>query len=228
MDDERPPLPPEDTTASKLSYDNWFTTELPDDIREEFAQLDRVIAEKQPARPEAREAVLRIGRVDPVTGDFEGGGACWVCYAQYTHIGVGLPAFRACQQCLAYDRHRARALGLVMLLPLMDWHTQPVLRDFDVPNDTVFRSWLDDAWTQLSLLEAWRIDGVRAGIALLGLGDRPTVWEWIDAMHPSPARSRACWEAFMAGHHPRLYDVLNRIDRINRADRQGPSAVSPS
>ena len=44
---QRPALPPEDSTASSLTYDNWFTLELPEDIREEFRHLDRLIAERE-------------------------------------------------------------------------------------------------------------------------------------------------------------------------------------
>ena len=206
----RQPLTPEDSAASKLTFDNWFTTRLPADLEAEFRRLDDAIeaAKPPPDLPEV-DAVL----IDPVLGDVEGGGLCWVCFARGTHVGHRTPRFRACYHCLAYDRWQAGKLGLKMLLPLMDWHAQPVLPGANVPGDPVFRGWLADAWSRLSTLEQWRIDGVRSGIALLGLGDRITADAWVHAMRGGPARSRACWDAYLAGYHQRLHDVLIRIDR---------------
>lgn len=229
---QRPALPPEDSTASSLTYDNWFTLELPEDIREEFRHLDRLIAEREAKEradePQPSPDSVRPWLVDSLAGDFEGGRACWVCYSALMYSNRRAPKFRACYHCLTHDRNQASKLGLKMLLPLMNWHSQPVLSGSKAPDDPVFRGWLVELWSQVSLLESWRIDGIRAGIALLGLGDQPTIESWVAAMRPGPHRSSACWEAFMAGYHPRLHDVLTRIDRINQEGRQTPPPASPA
>ena len=216
METDRTPLPPEDTAASSLTFANWFTTELPEEIRQKFLELDRARAAQETERKASegtQHATCPAWLVDRVAGDFGNGRACWVCYSAFTYANRRMPRLRACFYCLAYDRNQASKLGLRMLLPLMDWHAQPVLSGARVPDNPVFRSWLADVWSQVSVLERWRIDGIRAGIALLNLGEQPTVQDWIAAMRPGNHRSQTCWDAFMAGYHPRLHDVLTRIDR---------------
>ena len=231
METERTPLPPEDTAASSLTFSNWFTTELSEEARQEFLELDRARADHDAERNAAegkQRATCAPWLLDPAAGDFGSRNACWVCYSALTYANSRLPRFRACFYCLTYDRHQASKLGLRMLLPLMDWHAQPVLSGGKAPADPTFRGWLADVWSQVSALKQWRIDGVRSGIALLGLGDQPTVEDWVAAMRPGPHRSRACWEAFMAGYHPRLYGVLTRIDRMNEERSQTPATASPA
>lgn len=209
MDTPPRALPPDDSRASKLTFSNWFHTRLPADLEAEFRRLDEAITAEEPPPLPKLGAVL----IDPADGDVQGGGLCWVCFAYRTYIGKRTPRFRACYHCLSYDRWQAGKLGLKMLLPLMDWHAQPALPEATVPSDPVFRGWLADAWSQVSTLERWRIDGVRMGIALLGRDAQLTFADWVRAMHAGPSRSRACWDAYLGGYHPRLHDVLARIDR---------------
>ena len=166
---------------------------------------------------DARRLAPAIPWIDAELGDSTKGNLCWVCFAGFTYRAPALPSFYACEHCLAYDREQARLLGFRMLLPLTDWHTQPVEPGRRPPTDSTFRRWLGEMWSQASVLRQWRINGVRAALALLDI--RPdkaiSLGEWSEVMRWSPRRSEACWEAFVAGHHGCLHDVLQRVHSVN-------------
>lgn len=166
---------------------------------------------------DARRLAPAIPWIDPEFGDSTKGNLCWVCFAGFTYRAPALPSFYACEHCLAYDREQARLLGFRILLPLMDWHTQPVESGRRPPTDSTFREWLGEMWSQASVLRQWRINGVRAALALLDI--RPdkaiSLGEWSEVMRWSPRRSEACWEAFVTGHHGCLHDVLQRVHSVN-------------
>jgi hypothetical protein len=170
---------------------------------------------------EARRLAPGIPWIDAELGDSTKGNLCWVCFAGFAHRAPALPTFYACVNCLAYDREQARLLGFRMLLPLMDWHTQPVEPGRRPPTEPIFRRWLGEMWSQVSVLRQWRINGVRAAIALMDIEpDRAiSVGEWVGLMHWGPRRSAACWEAFVAGHHACLHDVLQRVHSVNVSTR---------
>jgi len=166
---------------------------------------------------DTRRLAPEIPWIDAELGDSTRGNLCWVCFAGFTHRVPALPKFYACEYCLAYDREQARLLGFRMLLPLMDWHTQPVEPGRRPPTEPIFRRWLGEMWSQASVLRQWRINGVRAALALLDIKpDRAvSLGEWSEVMRWSPRRSEACWEAFVAGYHPRLHAVLQRVHGVN-------------
>ena len=166
---------------------------------------------------DARRLAPGIPWIDAELGDSTRGNLCWVCFAGFAHRAPALPSFYACEHCLAYDREQARLLGFRMLLPLMDWHTQPVEPGRRPPMEPIFRRWLGEMWSQASMLRQWRINGVRTAIALMDIGPDGaiSVGDWSGLMHWGPRRSAACWEAFVAGYHPCLHDVLQRIHSVN-------------
>ena len=166
---------------------------------------------------DARRLAPGIPWIDGELGDSTQGDLCWVCFAGFVYRAPALPKFYACEHCLAYDRQQARLLGFRMLLPLMDWHTQPVQAGRRPPTEPIFRRWLGEVWIRASVLRQWRIDGVRAALVLLDIEpDRAiSLGEWSGLMRWSPRRSEACWEAFVAGHHPCLHDVLQRVHSVN-------------
>jgi hypothetical protein len=166
---------------------------------------------------DARRLAPGIPWIDAELGDSTKGNLCWVCFAGPAYRVAGLPTFTACEHCLAYDRQQARLLGFRMLLPLMDWHTQPVEPSRRPPTEPIFRRWLGEMWSQVSVLRQWRVDGVRAAFTLLDIEpDRAiSLGEWSGLMRWGPRRSEACWEAFVAGHHGCLHDVLQRVHGVN-------------
>ena len=166
---------------------------------------------------EARRLAPGIPWIDAELGDSTKGNLCWVCFAGPAYRVAGLPAFTACEHCLGYDRQQARLLGFRMLLPLMDWHTQPVEPGRRPPTEPIFRRWLGEMWSQVSVLRQWRVDGVRAAFTLLDIESHRAIslGEWSGLMRWSPRRSEACWEAFVAGNHACLHDVLQRVHSVN-------------
>lgn len=152
--------------------------------------------------------------VDPLTGHLNPGGLCWVCFARQPLRDRRIPRFRACRTCLIHDRQRASALGMTMLLPLMQYPSQPILPGATPPRDAHLRAVLADVWSQLSILDRWRIEGVRLGYALfnveanIGAGVGIEYAEWQERLSPGRERSRACWAAFVQGYPP---DLMARL-----------------
>ena len=166
---------------------------------------------------EARRLAPGVPWIDAELGDTTRADLCWVCFAGPAYRAAGLPTFTACEHCLTYDRQQARLLGFRMLLPLMDWHTQPVEPCRRPSTEPIFRWWLGEMWSQVSVLRQWRVDGVRAALALMDVPPSTAIslGDWAELMRWSPRRSQACWEAFVAGHHACLHDVLQRVHSVN-------------
>jgi|AACY02.2.fsa_nt_gi hypothetical protein len=199
-------------------FDTWATTDI-------AGHIDRLLDRLPPQPPPEGPARRRPPHVSAELGDTDRGDLCWVCYSGPIRTGPTLPRLRACTHCLAYDRHQARLLGFRMLMPLMDWHTQPVEPGRTPPTDPTFRGWLADLWCEVERLQEWRIDGVRAGFTILDLPRDGWVhtWDWMHTMRWGPERSRACWEAYLSGLHPRLFSVVQRVAQRTR-QRKVPHA----
>ena len=205
-DQRRPPA----TGPPTVDYDLWSSTEVVQHVENLF---DRLRQEAQ-SSPDIRKP--RWPWVDPKRGDAVGARLCWVCYEKPTYTGRMLPRFRACFACLCHDRSMAGQLDLKMLLPLMDYPSQPILPGWDPPSDPTSRGWLADVWSQVSLLQRWRIEGIRVSFAVMGVdtSESISVWDWSQRIGGGRARSRACWNAFVSARHPRIRDVLDRIEDI--------------
>lgn len=149
--------------------------------------------------------------IDPATGHLTGGELCWVCHSARPHRGRRLPRFRACCWCLQFDRQKAETLGLKMLLPLMHWHSQPILPGSRYPTDPNTVRALTDIWSAASLLDDWRRDNVRRDYALLATEQRHEVHlaDWHERFGYGPARSQDRWAHFLGLHFPLHMDDLD-------------------
>lgn len=109
-----------------------------------------------------------------------------------------------------YDRATAANFGLKMLLPLMDWHTQPAYRPREGPRNLWIRGILADAWTKVSALNEWRIDGCILVRTIVGdvEDDEIDLLTWRAVVDPGPQRSRRCWDSFVRHYHPDLAALL--------------------
>lgn len=181
------------------------------------------IARRLANRPEAvawRAAQAAKVTVDADVGDMPEG-LCWVCAAgSVIKATRDSPTFRACGWCLHYDRQQAGRLGLVMLLPLMQYPTQPVRRGRSWPTDPEVLVALADAWSQQSVLDAWRASVVRAVFARVPIpGSRILYRDWQGLLPVSGPRSRLAWWAYVDRHQPRLATVLDDLPPREGAGR---------
>lgn len=146
--------------------------------------------------------------VDVQTGHLGGLDLCWVCYSVPVLAVDGLPDFRACANCLRYDGLWARRIGLEMLLPLMDWPSQPVAWECDLP--AALRSRLIDVWSGVSVLDRWRMSSVR--LAAMWMDDPEGIGldlvSWQGDLGIGRNRSRACFTAFVDGYYPGLLALI--------------------
>ena len=151
------------------------------------------------------------GLIDPATGHTVGGRLCSVCFSTQPHSGHLLPTFRACWWCLHYDKKQAAKLGLKMLLPLMDWHCQPVLPGHRFPTSPETRRILQTAWSTASLLEEWRQENVMREYALMIEPGQPPIhlYDWLQRFGYGPHRSQQTWWHFVEVYAPELADLLN-------------------
>ena len=157
-------------------------------------------------RPTRRSPAL----IDPHTGHLTGGELCWVCHSARPHRGRLLPKFRACYWCLQFDRKQASALGLKMLLPLMNWHSQPILPGCSYPTDLATVRALTDIWSASTLLDEWRRDNVRRDYALLTSGQPHDVHlaDWHERFGYGHTRSQDRWCHFLSLHFPQHMEQL--------------------
>ena len=189
--------------ASGWDFDSWAANHVPQHVDAITGMLG------------ARRAPPLV--VDPLTGHLNRGSLCWVCFAREPLRDRRLPRFLACRTCLIHDRQRASALGLTMLLPLMEYPSQPILPGATPPRDAHLREVLADVWSQASVLNRWRIEGVRLGYALfnvdanIGAGVGIGYAEWQEHLSPGRERSQACWSAFVQGYHPDLMARLRSV-----------------
>ena len=201
----------------RTDYDAWVEDNIPNHVDSILASLGRFRRAAPPPRP----TLL----VDPRTGHLNRGPLCWVCFAADPLRDRRLPRFRACRNCMLVDRQSAASLGLVMLLPLMDYPSHPRLRDATPPDGDVGGA-LTDVWRDVAGLQRWRIEGVQLGCAFfdapadiehgVGIGFA----EWQERLEPGQARSRACWNAYVAGYHPRVMAAVASMDVQEPARRR--------
>ena len=168
--------------------------------------VERLNNTKQPRHSGKNSPAL----IDPHTGHLTGGELCWVCHSARPHRGRLLPKFRACYWCLQFDRRQAAALGLKMLLPLMDWHSQPVLPGSSYPTDQVTVRALRDIWSANTLLDEWRRENVRRDLTLLATSTNPNVHlaDWYRRFGYGPAVSQERWSRFLWLHFPQHMECL--------------------
>ena len=148
--------------------------------------------------------------ISPESGHLTGGELCWVCYATTPHRGRRLPKFRACIWCLRIDRRQAARLGLKMLLPLMKWHSQPVLPGGHYPTDKRTIRALTDIWASSKLLDEWRRENVKREYALLVERTQQQVHlaDWYRIFGYGPQRSQDRWSHFLYLYFPEHVDHL--------------------
>ncbi len=152
--------------------------------------------------------------IDTSTGHLVGRHLCWVCFAMPVHVAATMPRVRACRFCLMHDRWWAGGIGLRMLLPLMDWPSQPVIGGWPRDRSPWLRAVLVDVWSQVSVLDRWRRDSVAMAATLMQApGSRPLdLVTWQENLTVGPRRSRACWSAFTDGYYPGLTAHLRDVD----------------
>lgn len=170
------------------------------------------------ARTAAAEAQVTI---DQDTGTMPRG-LCWVCAAERVELATRTtPTFRTCLPCRTYDLLQGHRLGLTMVLPLMEYATQPLLPGASSPSDWATLVALGKAWSQVSVLDAWRASVVRAVLARQAWPEATpiTVDEFRSFMPRAPYRSRIAWWAYVDRHQPELAAVLDALPGSEQLDR---------
>ena len=192
----------QDHGSGRSDFDAWAerVPEHVDAIRQRLSTDQWQAAQR--ASLERRRPFL----VDPATGHTERTQLCWVCGTVPVHCGPRVPTFRACRFCLLHDRRQAARLGLVMLLPLMDWPSQPVLPGCEFPADPLVREALADAWSAVSVLDAWRVSFAQLAMNWMDVDPEVGVdlYDWQQRLTVGPNRSNAYWGAYVDGYLPNL------------------------
>ena len=196
-----------DHSTDGLDFDSWLGR-IPDHVDELRERLS------EQAREAARLASIERRRpllVDPSTGHTPSTQLCWVCGAMPVHSGPRVPTFRACRFCVAYDRQRASRLGLLMLLPLMDWPSQPVLPGREFPSDPAVREALADVWSGVSTLDGWRVSLAQFVFSMLTPSEVAVgvdLFDWQQRVTVGPWKAQASWRAYVDGYFPALSVAL--------------------
>ena len=192
--------------------DSWDWDAWLDRTDEHVLSLLHRLSENREARAPARESP---GQIDPETGHLKGGELCWVCYSTTTYRARLMPSFRACWWCLGYDKRQASKLGLKMLLPLMEWHSQPILPGHRYPADPSVVRVLEGVWGSSQILDEWRHEHVRREFALLA--DRHTgsvhLADWYEFLGYGWHRSQERWTHFVDLYFPALRLLLDSQGR---------------
>ena len=192
----------EDAARGLSDFDAWAerVPEHLDAIRQRLGD-DQQAAARRASRQRRRPFL-----VDEATGHTERTQLCWVCAAVPVHRGPRVPTFRGCRFCVVHDRRQAERLGLLMLLPLMDWPSQPVLPGHAFPKDPDVREALADAWSAVSVLDAWRVSVAQLAMAWMDVDPELGVdlFDWQQHLTVGPGRSQACWGAYVDGYLPQL------------------------
>jgi len=189
----------------EMKIDVWDWDAWLDETDQHVTNIVGRLSRGQQPQQESRSPAL----INPETGHLSGGELCWVCYSTTPHRGRLLPKFRACYWCLQFDRRQAALLGLKMLLPLMNWHSQPVLPGGRYPADEATVRALTDIWAASQLLDEWRRENVQREYALLV--DHPQqvhLADWYQHFGYGPRRSQDRWSHFLNLHFPQHLDHL--------------------
>lgn len=192
-------------------FEQWVLDNRVEHAEELFARLMQ--GTPDPEREAQRKARRHNWLVKVPSGRIGNTSMCWLCYGDRCYTSLRHPAFRACRDCLMYDRAKAANFGLKMLLPLLDWHTQPAHRPGEGLRNLWIRSILADAWTKVSVLDEWRIDGCILVRTMVGdvEDEEIDLLTWRAVVDPGPPRSRRCWDSFVQHYHPDLAGLLAEI-----------------
>jgi hypothetical protein len=201
-------------TVDTWDWDAW----LADSNQHVTTLIERLHRDAIRAAGNDLKAFRSPGLIDQETGHTVGGKLCSVCYSTWPYRGRLLPAFRSCWYCLQYDKYQARKLGLKMLLPLMDWHCQPILPGHNFPSDPETVRILRVAWASAPVLEDWRQENVMREYALMmEPGMMPIhLRDWMNKFGYGWHRSRHTWWHFVSMYLPELADLLRQ--RENSVD----------
>jgi hypothetical protein len=202
------PIPDAEPDDDAWDFEQWVIDNRVEHAEALYCRLTH--GTPDPEREAQRKARLYHWLVKVPSGRIGNTWMCWVCYADRCFTSPRHPNFRACRDCLVYDRSKAANVGLKMLLPLMDWHTQPTYRPGEGPRNLWVRSILADAWTKVSALNEWRVDGCILVGTIVG-DDEIDLLTWRSIVEPSPARSKRCWDSFVQHYHPDLATLLAEV-----------------
>jgi hypothetical protein len=200
------------------AHDPWDWDAWLGDTHQHVTTLqDRIRQDAIRAAGGGLKAYNSPGLIDPQTGHTVGGELCSVCFSTLRYRAPLLPRFRCCYWCLHYDKTQARNLGLKMLLPLMDWHCQPILPGHTFPTDPHIRQLLYSVWTAAPLLEEWRQENVaREYTHMLQPGEPPIhIHKWMQHFGYGWHRSKHTWWHFVEVYAPGLAELLNERSSRN-------------
>lgn len=192
--------------TGQSEFDEWVQR-IPEHVDE---LTDRLTAERRAAQGRESRERRRPFLIDPATGHTQRTQLCWICGSMPVHAGKNLPKFRACRFCLVHDRQQASRLNLLMLVPLMDWPSQPVLPGRKFPTNRRLVNGLADLWCSVSVLDAWRVSSAQLALAYMGFDPEVgmDLYQWQQQLTVGPHRSQACWRAYLGGHFGELLDLV--------------------
>lgn len=215
------------THEDAWDYDTWVASRIPehvDAIMDRIHNSPEAVAWRavRAARIQAAEARARAQvTINQDTGTMPAG-LCWVCASEMVEPATRTtPTFRACTCCRVYDLKQGRRLGLKMVLPLMEYPTQPLLPGASFPSDRATLVALGKAWSQVSVLDAWRASIVRAVLARQAWpeGTPIALHQFQSFMPKAPMRSRMAWWAHVDRHQPELAAVLDALPGAEQLHR---------
>lgn len=200
---------------SYTDYDAWTRGDVPGhirSIREALADLqehsDPQAVEEARRSQENRRAQFVVQRDTGRVGSHD---LCWVCFADTTWVDKRLPNFRACQNCVEVDRRYAARLNRKMLLPLMDYHSPPILRSQQEPVDPRVVEWLAKLWSEVHVLLAWKIAGIRNTCLSFPSDYELNIFDWKNLLEPGVNRSRNAWWSYLTGNHQPLSSYMQNM-----------------
>ena len=103
--------------------------------------------------------------------------------------------------------------AITELAQTLEWHGTKPYRPGEGPRNLWIRSIFADAWTKVSVLNEWRVDGCILVATIVGdvEDDEIDLLTWRAVVDPGPQRSRRCWDSFVQHYHPDLAGLLAEI-----------------
>lgn len=101
-----------------------------------------------------------------------------------------------------------------MLLPLIEWHNQPILSGSQYASDPAAVRALTDIWSAADLQDEWRRDNLRRAYALLATNIDQEIYlpDRYSRFGYRPARSKERWSHFLWLYFPHHVDTLKVED----------------